>query len=196
VKEYRRRRFGLSQKNELDSFAKKFVEFHRAMRITSRVTTKFWRMSAHDERSDGSRKRFYFISVFAEDRDDDDGDDDDDDTVSNTHPHSVCRPRGETIDRPRSPRDVKSRKKFHQVFILFRDERGLLRFRGDFWKTPLQHESTYLRRKCPTRKILSFFLRGSVSPFPAYLLQVAAVRVLGSLVTISPPHHLNTWAYP
>jgi hypothetical protein len=33
-----------------------------------------------------------------------------------------------------------------------------------------------------------FFIWGSVRPFPAYLLQVAAVRVLQNLVIISPPY--------
>jgi hypothetical protein len=50
-------------------------------------------------------------------------------------------------------------------------------------------------RKLLCRKLLQVpeygpcFLRGSVRPFPAYLLQVAAVQVLGNLVIISPPYH-------
>jgi hypothetical protein len=35
-------------------------------------------------------------------------------------------------------------------------------------------------------KIRDFFLRGSVRPFPACLQQVAAVRLLGNLIIISP----------
>jgi hypothetical protein len=36
----------------------------------------------------------------------------------------------------------------------------------------------------------SFFsLQGSVIPFPAFLLQVAAMQALGNLVIISPPYH-------
>jgi hypothetical protein len=34
-----------------------------------------------------------------------------------------------------------------------------------------------------------FILRGSVRPFHAYLLQVAAVRVLGNIAIISPRYH-------
>jgi hypothetical protein len=33
------------------------------------------------------------------------------------------------------------------------------------------------------------FLWGSLRPFPAYLLQVAVVSVLGNIVIISPPYH-------
>jgi hypothetical protein len=33
--------------------------------------------------------------------------------------------------------------------------------------------------------------KGSVRPSPAFLLQVAAIRVLGNLVTLSPPFSLN-----
>jgi hypothetical protein len=48
----------------------------------------------------------------------------------------------------------------------------------------MNYEQKYLiSMALKSHKKYVFFLRGSVRPFPAYLLQVAVVRVLGNIIS-------------
>jgi hypothetical protein len=60
---------------------------------------------------------------------------------------------------------------------------------GETWMTKIDWRIKYKGANKTMKGQIIFFLRGSARLFPAYLLQVAPVQVLGNLVIISPPYH-------